>query len=417
MKENTFSSVPNLNYPSSSEWSPPYPAPQPPSPPTKVKILVIDDDRIIQLILKQALQEQGYEVILATNGLQADKHHPALIICDWQMDEMDGLEVCRKIKSEPTLSTTFFILLTSRRAVEDRVEGLDTGADDFLSKPIDVNELKARVRSGLRLYQTNQELQRLAQDLQLQKQLLETELNEAADYVKSILPQPLSGLININSQFLPSSQLGGDCFDYYWLDDDHLVIYLLDVSGHGLAAALPSISIHNLLRSRSLPQADLYDPAQVLRDLNLFFQMDQQNCQYFTMWYGVFKRSSQQLTYASAGHPPALLLSPSTDSQLDIQKLATRSLPIGAFTEAKYCNAICNIQSGSKLYVFSDGVYEVEKSDGNMWNFESFIKVIAMCNQPLEEGLSEILEAIKTTTGSQIFNDDCSLIEINFVLK
>lgn len=119
MKENTFSSVPNLNYPSSSEWSPPYPAPQPPSPPTKVKILVIDDDRIIQLILKQALQEQGYEVILATNGLQgieqADKHHPALIICDWQMDEMDGLEVCRKIKSEPTLSTTFFILLTSRR--------------------------------------------------------------------------------------------------------------------------------------------------------------------------------------------------------------------------------------------------------------------------------------------------------------
>lgn len=205
-------------------------------PPNKIKILIIDDDRIIQLVIKHALQEQGYEIILANNGVKglelAYKHSPALIICDWQMDDIDGLEVCRKIKSEPSLSTTFFILLTSRKAVEDRVEGLDTGADDFLSKPIEINELNARVRAGLRLYQMNQQLQKLAQDLQLQKHLLEAELNEAADYVKSLLPQPMSGLIIINSRFLPSRQLGGDCFDYYWLDENHLVIYLLDVSGH-----------------------------------------------------------------------------------------------------------------------------------------------------------------------------------------
>lgn len=383
-----------------------------------IQILVIDDDRIIQLILKQTLQEQGYKVILATNGLQgieqANKYHPALIICDWQMDEMDGLEVCRRIKSEPSLSTAFFILLTSRRAVEDRVEGLDTGADDFLSKPIDVDELKARVRAGLRLYHTNQELQRLAQDLQKQKQLLETELNEAADYVKSILPKPLSGEITINSQFLPSRQLGGDCFDYYWLDENHLVIYLLDVSGHGLAAALPSISVHNLLRSHSLPQAHLYDPSEVLQDLNNVFQMDQQNSQYFTIWYGVFNRSSHQLTYASAGHPPALLISQSTDSGLHIKQLVTPSLPIGAFTEAEYYNAVCDIQVGSKLYVFSDGVYEVEKSDGNMWDFNSFLNLLNLLNHSFKLGLDHILEAIKTATGSQIFNDDYSLIEINF---
>uniref|UniRef100_UPI0039A5DFFA response regulator n=1 Tax=Nostoc piscinale TaxID=224012 RepID=UPI0039A5DFFA len=288
-----------------------------------VKILVIDDDRLIQLVLKQALQAQGYEVILASSGIQgleqAHKHYPALIISDWQMDEMDGLELCRKIKSEPSLSSTFFILLTSRKAVEDRVEGLDTGADDFLSKPIDVNELKARVRAGLRLYQTNQELQKLAQDLQLQKQLLETELNEAADYVKSILPKPLSGLISINSRFFPCRQLGGDCFDYYWLDEDNLAIYLLDVSGHGLAAALPSISIHNLLRSQSLPHTNLYNPSEVFHSLNKVFQMDKQNNQYFTIWYGVFNRISSQLTYASAGHPPALLFSPTTDSDLQVQ--------------------------------------------------------------------------------------------------
>ncbi|MBD2200071.1 MULTISPECIES: PP2C family protein-serine/threonine phosphatase [Calothrix] len=383
-----------------------------------IKILVIDDDRVIQLVLKQTLQAQGYEVILANNGLQgveqAYKHQPALIISDWQMEEMDGLEVCRKIKSEPSLSTTFFILLTSRKAIEDKVEGLDTGADDFLNKPIEVNELKARVRAGLRLYQTNQELKKVAQDLQIQKQLLEAELNEAADYVKSILPAPITGAVTINSQFLPSRQLGGDCFDYYWLDADNLVIYLLDVSGHGLAAALPSISIHNLLRSHSLPTASLYNPSEVLQDLNQVFQMDQHNSQYFTIWYGVFNLSSSQLTYSSAGHPPALLLSPSTDSGLEVKQLVMRGLPIGAFTQAQYHNAVCDIQAGSKLYVFSDGVYEVEKADGNMWNFNGFINLLTVCNQQFHTSVNQISEAIKNVTGSQIFNDDFSLLEIEF---
>ncbi|MFM7364089.1 MAG: PleD family two-component system response regulator [Cuspidothrix sp.] len=108
---------------------------------SKLKILVIDDDLVIQLILKKTLEAQGYEIIVASSGVQgvekANQHHPALIICDWQMDEMDGLEVCRIIKSQPSLSSTFFILFTARTAIEDKVKGLDNGADDFLSKPID----------------------------------------------------------------------------------------------------------------------------------------------------------------------------------------------------------------------------------------------------------------------------------------
>lgn len=385
---------------------------------SKVKILVIDDDRIIQFIIKGTLEEQGYEVILASSGMQglekAHKYHPAIIICDWQMDEMDGLEVCKEIKSQGFLANTFFILLTSRTSVEDRVEGLDTGADDFLSKPIEMSELKARVRAGLRLYQANRELQRLAKDLKVQKQLLETELKEAADYVKSILPAPMSGLVTINSRFLPSRQLGGDCFDYYWLDDEHLVIYLLDVSGHGLAAALPSISVHNLLRSHSLPQAKLHQPCEVLQDLNEIFQMDKHNAQYFTIWYGVFNRNSHQLTYASAGHPPALLFLSSNESGLEVKQLCTRSLPIGAFAEAEYYHAVCDIPASSRLYVFSDGVYEVEKSDGRMWSLDGLINLLNLSNQSSTADLDVILEQIKIQTSSQVFSDDCSLIEINF---
>lgn len=384
---------------------------------SKIKILVIDDDRIIQIVLKQALEKQGYEVILASSGIQgieqAHKHHPALIICDWQMDEMDGLKVCRVIKSEISLSTTFFILLTARKTVEDKVEGLDNGADDFLSKPIEISELKARVRAGIRLYQNNQELQKLAGDLQIQKQLLETELNEAAEYVKSILPEPISGLVTINHRFLPSSQLGGDCFDYYWLDKNNLVIYLLDVSGHGLAAALPSISVHNLLRSQSLLQANYYQPSEILNALNKVFQMEKHNTRYFTIWYGVFNIESYQLTYSTAGHPPALLLSQSADSSIDIKQLITPSMPIGAFAEGEYENAVCTIQPSSTMYVFSDGVYEVEISDGKLWGFNDFINLLTRYNHQFMN-LDEILAAIKIATATQSFTDDCSLLEIKF---
>ena len=172
-----------------------------------LQILVIDDDLVMRMVLKKTLQDQGYSVIIAANGKEgielARKHHPALVICDWLMPDIDGLDVCAQIKQEPSLSSTFFILLTSRSAVEDKVKALDSGADDFLSKPIEKIELIASVRAGLRLYQLNQDLQR-------QKQLLESELTEASEYVRSLLPVSLEGDVNIRTQFIPSSQLGGD---------------------------------------------------------------------------------------------------------------------------------------------------------------------------------------------------------------
>uniref|UniRef100_B8HJR9 Response regulator receiver modulated serine phosphatase n=1 Tax=Cyanothece sp. (strain PCC 7425 / ATCC 29141) TaxID=395961 RepID=B8HJR9_CYAP4 len=385
---------------------------------SRFQILLIDDDRILQRILQKTLQEQGYDVSLASSGeagLELVKHtHPQLIICDWLMEGMDGLEVCQRIKTDPDLDHPFFILLTSRSAVEDRVQGLNTGADDFLSKPIDPSELIARVRAGLRLYQSNQELKQLAQDLQLQKQRLEAELTEAADYVRSLLPAPMRGEITINTCFLPSRQLGGDCFDFYWLDQDHLVVYLLDVSGHGLAAALPSISVHNLLRSRSLPTASLYDPEQVLSDLNSIFQMDRQNERYFTIWYGVYNRLTQQLSYASAGHPPALLLTDPTQSANPIQPLTTRGMAIGLFPEIRFKTSSLKVDLPARLYIFSDGIYEVEKANGSLWNLPGFMNFLQDYDRQFELDLDGILQQIQFLTGSQTFQDDCSIIQIQF---
>jgi sigma-B regulation protein RsbU (phosphoserine phosphatase) len=386
--------------------------------PSMFQILLIDDDPIIQMVFRKTLAEEGYDVIIASSGEegleQAKKFHPALIICDCLMEGMDGLEVCHQIKSDPALTSAFFILLTSRTAIEDRVKGLDTGADDFLTKPIDVSELKARVRAGLRLYQSTQELQQLAQDLHSQKQRLENELAEAADYVKSLLPEPITGSVAINTCFLPSQQLGGDCFDFYWLDPDHLVIYLLDVSGHGVGAALPSISVHNLLRSRSLPNANLYQPHEVLKGLNTLFQMGKHNERYFTIWYGVYNLKNRQLTYASAGHPPAVLLDVATHDPTQSQRLKTIGLPIGMFPDTRYSSQVCDISLGSTLYVFSDGIYEVKQLDGHDWNLNGFIQLLTHCNSPCVSDLEQVVQKIKAMSGNQPFEDDCSILQVRF---
>lgn len=382
------------------------------------QILIIDDDSIIQTVLKKALQSQGYEVAIADDGetglALAEKLRPALIVSDWVMPGLDGLEVCRRVKANPDLSTTFFILLTAQSAVEDRIQGLDTGADDFLAKPIEINELQARVRAGLRLHS-------LSEDLQTQKRLLEKELSEAASYVRSLLPAPLTGDIEIDSRFIPSSQLGGDCFDYFWLDPDYLAMYLLDVSGHGLGAALPSITVLNLLRSQSLPNVNFYQPHVVLRALNEAFQMDSQHDKYFTIWYGVYNRVKRQLTYACAGHPPAVLmpgrLLPQPDKPPETCLLGMRRVPIGMMPDTVFESDRCTIPPGSLLYIFSDGIYDLPSSAGQpTWGLHPFINTLSdyASSGATIPNLDLLLQAVRSQGGVSTFSDDLSILQIAF---
>ncbi|MFB8795034.1 MAG: SpoIIE family protein phosphatase [Microcoleus sp.] len=375
------------------------------------QILVIDDDTAVQELLRRTLKKQGYEVTVASNGeegvAQAQKLRPALIICDWIMPRLTGIDVCRRVKADPDLSTTQFFLLTSLGSIADRVKGLDAGADDFISKPIELNELQARVRAGLRLHQ-------LSRDLKIAKQSLEAELAEAAEYVQSLLPDPMTEPVSIESKFIPSRQLGGDCFDYNWLDSDYLAIYLLDVAGHGLRAALPSVAVLSLLRSRTLPNVDYYKPSDVLRALNTTFQMSYQNDKYFTIWYGVYNRSKRQLVYASAGHPPAVLISQSPTSNAKVKQLKTPGMPVGMFPDARYVDNCCDVEDLSTLYIFSDGVYEIHQPDGNIWGLDSFIDLLAAYNGATADPLELVLSYIQKLNAKPVFDDDWSLLKVNF---
>ncbi|HEY9877013.1 MAG TPA: SpoIIE family protein phosphatase [Leptolyngbyaceae cyanobacterium] len=371
-------------------------------------ILVIEHDSITEHFLVHTLKAQGYTVTTARTGQdglnQVKKLQPAVIICDWNIPgSVDGLTICRTVKQSADLSTTFFLLLTSRHSIADRVKGLETGADDLLSTPIDVNELRARVRAGIRLHQ-------LARDLKQQKQQLEAELSEAESYVRSLLPpNRLMGKVPIQAGFVPSQQLGGDCYDYYWLDPDYLVVYLLDVSGHGLGSALLSTSVLNVLRSQSLPDVNFYRPEKVLKALNETFQMSDQNQKYFTIWYGVFNCANRQLLYASAGHPPAVLVSSQDSKEIRAERLRTPGLPIGMMPEARYQWQRCQVPPNSTLYLFSDGLYEVLQDNQEYVGLDGFINFLS---EQRRRNVDEILQAMSQRRTPNSTTDDMSVVAL-----
>jgi sigma-B regulation protein RsbU (phosphoserine phosphatase) len=185
-----------------------------------------------------------------------------------------------------------------------------------------------------------------------------------------------------------------------------------------VGAALLSVSMLNILRSRSLPNTNFYQPNEVLNSLNQSFQIahkrDHYVDKYFTIWYGVYNRVKRQLLYASAGHPPALLLSGNTAADTLVQKLKTPGLPIGMFLEAEYVCDVCEIDPSSTLYVFSDGVYEINQPDGTVWSLEAFIDLVRLYRHKQIADLDRLLDYVRTLGAKDSFEDDFSLLKISF---
>ena len=242
---------------------------------------------------------------------------------------------------------------------------------------------------------------------------LNQELAEATEYVRSILPLPINQReISVDWKFVPSASLGGDAFGYHWLDDDHFIIYLNDVSGHGVGAALLSVSVMNALRSQSLPDTDFKDPEQVLASLNVAFPGEKNNDMFFTIWYGVYQKSTRELTYASGGHPPALLFGDTPQDNSRVEQLRTPNQVIGAMPDATYQKNKQVIGEQSVLYIFSDGVYEIEKSDGSMWQFDEFTNIMNKPGPDNQSRLDHLYQHAKLIGNQENFEDDFTIVEV-----
>src|SRR4030095_4005023 len=169
----------------------------------------------------------------------------------------------------------------------------------------------------------------------------------------------------------------GDSLGYHWIDSEHFALYLLDVSGHGVGAALLSVAVANTLRSGAWRDADFRFPEEVLGSLNQAYQMERHNDLYFTIWYGVYHQPTGRLRYASAGHPPPILVSGSTGNRGNASPLPGRGLPLGMLPNARYDREECTLVSPARLFLFSDGVYEITRPDGSMLEFQTFAQDIA----------------------------------------
>ena len=250
------------------------------------------------------------------------------------------------------------------------------------------------------------ELVRREQANRLLADRLDAELRSAAHYVASILPGELTGPVSVSSRYLPSRAVGGDSFGYTWIDDDHLIIYLIDVSGHGVRPALLSVSVHNLLRSRSLSTETLLEPDRVLAALNARFAMDEHDDHYFTMWFGVYRLSTGVLRYANAGHPPPLVVTPA-DGAVECTPLNGVSMPVGMFDDSEFAVHSCHVAAGTRILLYSDGVLDEAPA---MDDFVALNTELA-ARQPIWlDGLMSRLHLSAEHHGE----DDCSLVQLTF---
>ncbi len=230
-------------------------------------------------------------------------------------------------------------------------------------------------------------------------------------YVRGCIPASMDGPVAVDWRYIPASTLGGDAIGYHWLDAEHLAFYLIDVTGHGLDSALLSTTIANVIRSGSLAGADMKRPDQVLAALNEAFQGSQHGSKYFTTWYGVYDMSARTLTYASGGHPAAVIIAPGAGEPI---VLAATGSVMGIFPTAEFPSLALSVPSGSRFFLFSDGVFEVRRDHRPVWDLPACIAKMAALAGEEANSMEALLAHVRDLRGSPLLDDDFSLIEARF---
>jgi phosphoserine phosphatase RsbU/P len=384
-----------------------------------IHVLLVDDQAIIgEAVRRMLLADTDIRFHFCCDPTQAVEMaaalSPTVILQDLVMPEVDGLTLVKFYRANPKTRDIPLIVLSTKEEPETKAEAFALGANDYLVKLPDKVELIARIRYHSSGYIAQLQRNEAYRALVESQKTLAAELAEAAAYVRSLLPDALTSEPKAEWRFVPSTQLGGDALGYNWIDDDHLAIYLLDVCGHGVGAALLSISAMNVIRSQTLPNTDFLQPAEVLAALNESFQMEQHNNMYFTIWYGVYDKRQRRITYCSGGHPPAVLITGPDSATSQPVLLESGGTIIGAIKGVTFRNAVCELQPYSKLYVFSDGAFEIFRPDGSLWEFESFVQLLTSPTPQDVSDLDHIVNSIMAIRGINTFDDDFSLMRVCF---
>lgn len=387
------------------------------------RILVVDDNLFNREMLARNLERQGHIVRAAADGLAAlellRSESFDVAIIDVMLPGMNGYQLLERIRAEEALKGVHAIVISALEDTRIIARCIQLGAEDYLPREFESVILKARIESCLEKKRMKEEQELFVRALIDAQEKLSSELRGGAAYVRSLLPGRLAfPELSIDWEFEPSASLGGDVFGYHLLGGENgalgtgkLALYLIDVSGHGIEAALFSVTLMNMLKNQVLPGADFADPGSVLARLNASFKMEEQNNLYFTAWYGVWDHGTRELTYASAGSPPALLVLPDGSSE----ELSTGGAIVGMDSASSYDSARAFVPRGAGLYVFSDGIYEFRAKDGGIFGISRFKKVlteIARARRDGEGTLARLIERARAEAGTARFSDDVSLLEL-----
>jgi sigma-B regulation protein RsbU (phosphoserine phosphatase) len=377
--------------------------------PEQKLILVVDDTALNISVITGALKDT-YRTKVATSGAKAlaiavADEKPDLILLDVMMPEMDGYEVCRRLKANPTTREIPVIFLTAQTDAEDETRGFQVGAVDYVHKPFSPAVMKARVHTHLALRETREKLAR--QLLAIQK-----ELETARLIQQSILPQAVPQIdgLDIAARYIPMTSVAGDFYDFIAVDNKHVGILVADVSGHGMPAALIASMLKIALAAQS---AHGDDPAQVLQGLNQALCGKFQH-HYVTAAYVFVDMEKRTLSYAGAGHPPLLMWGATSSGVRDVIQ---NGLFLGMFDFATYSSVRVPLAPGDRGLLYTDGISETNNPEGAEFGSERFRQFLeaqknGSANQ-LADGLLEELARWSARGESQDLDDDITMVTIH----
>jgi phosphoserine phosphatase RsbU/P len=397
-----------------------------------VRILLVDDDRMTRSMAARMLRLQGHEVLEAGDGELAwqliEREQINFVVSDWIMPNLDGIELCRRIRAAQTSNYIYVILCTSKGERSDLIEGMDAGADDFLVKPISSEELRVKVRAGERiltlergLEDRNHQLEEIHTRLQKAHALIEEDLQAAARLQQAMLPSASleTNGIRFRWHFRPCSYIAGDIFNFFEVGENVIGFYILDVSGHGVPSAMLSVTLSSVLTPDSMEGNILrqYDvasdeykaasPNDVIQELNRRFQS--RDDRYFTMIYGLVDLQSSTLHLGQAGHPSPVL----TRQGGGCEALGTGGMPIGVWSEMDFDCIERRFAHGDRLVLYSDGVTECLNSHGEQFGERRLLEAIeAVHRKDLDTMFAELIERISAWWEGREPDDDISLLVV-----
>ncbi len=388
--------------------------------PVKACILVVDDNEANRDLLSRRLRKKGFAVELAASVPQAleavSRVEFDLVLLDIMMPGMDGFEVLSRIRAERSSLELPVILATAMDDSKDVIQGLEAGANDYVTKPFDFPVVMARVATQLALSSTQREL-RAAHDR------MKRDLGAAARVQRALLPEeaPIGDGYSFAWRYHPCDELAGDALNIRKFDEDRIGFHLLDVSGHGVPSALLSVSVsHSLLPSAdpasvvTRPSAEppgyaIEPPVSVAERLNALYPMMVNDGLYFTMIYAILDVREKSLTLVAAGHPPPLIVGKDGSWRM----IGDPGTPIGILPKGDFTETVIRLSPGDRVYLYSDGVTEAEDSAEEFYGEARMVDVLSRSRSlPLGDGLDALVEDVKAWRGNDGFDDDVSLLAL-----